>query len=485
MSTSNDPQRVRVAIIGAGVGGIITGHHLLERGDDDFVILEKDAGVGGTWQRNRYPGLECDVPSHLYSFSFRLKPDWSKPYGTQPEILAYLQECVEEFGLMPYIRLNSGVALAAWNEDDSTWVIDTTDGKRIVADALISGTGMFGATQWPKIDGLDSFTGTLLHTAEWPQGQSLAGKRVAVIGTAASAVQMIPEIVKETGQLYVFQRSAAWVLPKQDTPFTAEQLEHFRNSPETVKAMRAEILKIIGPSRPFVNPEQNAQSTAAGIANISVVNDPVLREKLTPTTPWGCQRPLFSNLYYPVYNRPDVELITDSIVRVTPNGVVTEDGIEREVDTIICATGYDTLSYASRVPIVGRDGVSLSEAWKDGAIAYLGCTTVGFPNFFMLYGPNTNAGSLIYMIESESRYALRMLKAMEDKGITTIEVRPDVMHAYDEQLQRDNAEIEAWGAGCHNYYRVPNGRIVTQYPHSMYTFEERLDADDLSSFITT
>jgi len=479
----SEPEHTRIVVIGAGPGGIITGHRLRELGIHDFVILEREGGVGGTWWRNRYPGLECDVPSHLYSFSFRLKADWSKPYARQPEILEYLQQCVDELGLWPHIRLNTAVESAVWDDENSCWRVTTGAGDEIVADVLISSVGMFGEARWPEIEGRESFAGTSFHTSQWRTDHSLVGERVAVIGSAASAVQLVPEVAKETSQLYVFQRSANWVLPKQDAPFTAEQLARFATDRSALEAMRATIIEQIGPSRPFMNEDIRRACEQAGLGNIAAVTDPVVRERLTPTVPWGCQRPLFSNEYYPTFNRPDVELVTDPIVRITPTGVVTADGSEREVDTIVYATGYETTRYASSVPITGRGGQSLDDAWSEGAQAYLGITTSGFPNLFMLYGPNTNQGSLIFMIECEVEYVLRMLQRMDTDGLAWVEVRPGTMAAYNEQLQRDLDEVTVWDAGCHQYYRGPNGRIVTQWPHSMYAYRDRtLEPDPVDAY---
>lgn len=472
------PTHTRILVIGAGPGGIITGHRLRELGIDDFVILERSAGVGGTWWRNRYPGLECDVPSHLYSFSFALKSDWTKPYARQPEILEYMQQCVEDLGLWPHIRLDTSVEAARWDEEQSGWRVRTTGGREYLADALVSSVGMFGDARWPEIEGRESFAGTAFHTSAWPADHSLAGERVAVIGSAASAVQLIPEIARETAELYVFQRSANWVLPKEDTPFTPEQLARLATDRSALEAMRSAILDQMGPSRPFMNEQIRQACEQAGLGNIAVVEDPDVRERLTPTVPWGCQRPLFSNVYYPTFNRPGVELVTDAIVRITPTGVVTADGRERAVDTIVYATGYETTRYASSVEIVGRGDRRLDEAWSDGAQAYLGITTAGFPNLFMLYGPNTNQGSLIFMIECQVEYVLRMLQRMETEGLAWVDIRPEVMAAFNEELQHDLDEVTVWDAGCHQYYRGPSGRIVTQWPKSMYAYRDRTEAPD-------
>jgi cation diffusion facilitator CzcD-associated flavoprotein CzcO len=471
-----DTSHVHVAVIGAGPGGIATAVRLLEAGIDDFVILEKAAGVGGTWWNNRYPGLECDVPSHLYSFSFALKPDWSKPYAGQPEILDYMQKVVADFGLWPFIRCNTKVVAATWDEAAARWTLRTEGGDEVIAAAVVSSQGMFGELHWPDIAGRESFEGTAFHSGAWRTDLSLEGLRVAVIGSAASAVQFVPEIAKTAGRVHVYQRSANWVLPKEDTPFTAAQLATFVDDRRALEAERAVIQQRVASNPPFGNPETRALMEDLGRKNIEVVDDPALREKLLPATPWGCQRPLFSNVYYPTFNLPHIELVTEPIECITPHGVVTADGTTREVDVIIYATGYETTRYASVIDFRGRDGRSINDAWSDGALAYLGISTSGFPNLFMLYGPNTNHGSIIFMIECQVAYVVRMLSRMRDQAIAAVDVRPEVMAAYNEQLQRDLDEVTVWSAGCHQYYRGPSGRIVTQWPHSMYRYQSLTEA---------
>ena len=468
----------RIVIIGAGPGAIITGHALTEAGFDDFVMLERQDRVGGTWARNRYPGLECDVVSRAYQFSFALKPDWRKPYATQPEILAYMEECVDRFGLRPHVRLGVEVCGARWDDASATWRVATSDGEEVVGDVLVASTGMFGEAKWPDIEGRESFAGTAVHTSAWPDDLDLTGKRVAVVGSAASAVQLVPEVAKVVSRLHVFQRSANWVLPKDDVPFTAEQIAELVEDEAALQEARAEALDQVGARFAFVMEEVRLLMEDLGRQNISVVEDPELRRKLTPTTPWGCQRPLFSNVYYPVFNQENVELVTDPIVRITPTGLVTADGVEREVDVIVFATGYETTRYISALDIVGRDGVHIADAWSEGAHAYLGITTPGFPNLFMLYGPNTNHGSIITMIEYQVGYVRRMLERMDRERLAWVDVRPETLKAYDDQIQRDLDEVTVWDAGCHQYYRVPSGRIVTQYPHSMYTYRDRLEEPD-------
>jgi cation diffusion facilitator CzcD-associated flavoprotein CzcO len=472
----------RVAIIGAGPGGICTAVRLLEAGHDDFVILERAPGIGGTWFHNRYPGAECDIKSHLYSFSFAPKSDWSRRYARQPEIRAYLEECVQRFGLEPHLRLGTAVHAAQWDDERSVWRLTVGDGEIVEAEVVVSALGMFGAPVAPEIPGLDRFTGTVFHSARWDDDHDLAGDAVAVIGSAASAVQFVPEIAPVVGQLFLYQRSANWVLPKEDDAFTPDEIDAFRADPESVAALRQSIFATVDPNLTFADLERRAQAEAAGLHNLAVVEDPEVRRKLTPNMPFGCKRPLASNVYYPTFNRPNVELVVEPITEITEDSVVTADGNTRRVDTIILATGFATTKFLGALDVVGRDGVHIDDAWADGAQAYLGIATTGFPNLFMLYGPNTNNGSIIYMIECQVDYVMQLLQRMDDEGIDALDVKREVMDDYNAALQDDLAGVEVWQAGCNGYYRVPSGRIVTQWPHSMTEYRARTAAPDADAF---
>lgn len=482
VSSGGDTQARRIVVIGAGPGGISSGHYLREAGYTDFTIYERGSEVGGTWQRNRYPGLACDVWSHVYSFTFNLNPAWTRSYAAQPEILEYMRKTVTDFDLWPHIRLNTGIASCRWDEHLGHWVVTTDAGEEIEADVVISGQGMFGELKYPDIDGRDSFQGVAMHTGRWDDSVDLTGKRVGVIGSAASAVQSIPEIAKVAGHLSVFQRSPNWVLPKQDVEHTVEQLEAFSSDPQALLDYHNGIMAFLGPSIPFTNPEMNAIAEWVAACAIEEVEDPEVRKKLTPSTPWGCLRPLFSNDYYPTFNRPDVTLVTDAIERITPTGIVTADGTEHQLDVIVFATGYHVDKFASRIPITGRGGLPLADAWVDGAQAYLGVTTSGFPNLFMLYGPNTNQGSLIPMIETQVQYVVKTLQAMDEAGVGWVDVKREVMDDYNERLQAALAEIEVWQGGCSHYYLSESGRMVTQYPWSMWDYRESVATVDLDDF---
>jgi cation diffusion facilitator CzcD-associated flavoprotein CzcO len=486
MSNADGRGPRRIGIIGAGAGGICTGIQLLARGIDSFTIFERAPGVGGTWFHNTYPGLACDIPSALYSFSFAPKNDWTRPYGTQPEIRAYLEDCVALFGLGPHLRLGTGVTSAVWRDDDAVWRLTTEDldGETEVheVDVVVAGVGMFGDLHIPEIPGLADFTGTTFHSARWNHEHDLTGERVGVIGSAGSAVQFIPGIAPLVDRLSVFQRSTEWVMPKEDTPYTEEQLELFRAEPQVVAAMREEIFRRIDPNLTFSHPERQREIEGLCRENLALVEDDELRAKLTPDFPHGCKRPLISSEWYPTFNRDNVELVTDPIARITSDGIDTTDGTHRSFDTIILATGFQTTRFLSTIEVTGRDGLRLTDAWRDGAQAYLGIVTSGFPNLFMLYGPNTNNGSIIFMIEQQVGYIMRQLGRLDDEHLSWIDVRPEVMAAYNEALQQDLDGVEVWNSTCNNYYRGPSGRIVTQWPHSMSEYAARCAAPDAAAY---
>jgi cation diffusion facilitator CzcD-associated flavoprotein CzcO len=472
------PGNVTVLVIGAGPGGLCAGIRLAAAGIDDFVIVEKAAGVGGTWWHNRYPGAECDVQSHLYSFSFEPKVDWSRPYAGQAEIREYVEHVARKYGMLPYCRFGQTVEALRWDASAAVWRVLMADGHTIAARIVISGIGMFNDVVVPDIPGRDAFAGTMFHTARWRDDHDLTGERVALIGSAASAVQTAPEIAPLVAQLDIYQRTPQWVVPKKDKPFTAAELERFRTDPEAVRALRAEIYRQLESATLFQDPTMLADAEAAGRANLALVEDPELRRRLTPDWRYGCRRPLLSNRYYPMFNRPNVRLIDEGIERIVPEGIVTARGELRPTDTIIFATGFETTRFLSALDVTGRDGVHIREAWRDGAIAYRGITTSGFPNLFMLYGPNTNNNSLITMIELETDYVVRHVRRILARKLAWIDVKPDAMAAYNERLQQDIARIDVWSSDCRGYYRAPSGRIVTQCPYTMTMFGKILEDPD-------
>lgn len=472
---------MRVAIIGAGPGGLCMAKELIDAGIDDFVVLEKCDGPGGTWRINTYPGCACDVQAALYSFSWEPKADWSRPYPRQPEILAYFEAIADKYRILPRCRFDTEVTGATWDEATATWRVDSSDGT-VVADVLVSAVGMFREPIPPDIEGIGAFEGTTIHSSRWDASHDVTGERIAVIGSAASAVQLVPEIAATAGQVHLFQRTANWVLPKLDTPYTDEELECFREHPEIVQAIRDEIYRHMDAGMTFSDPDALAEREVAGLAAIEVVEDPVVRDRLRPRHPFGCKRPLFSNAYYASFNRPNLELVTETIERITPTGVLTVDGVERRVDTIILATGFFTTRFVSVIDVVGRGGQHIGDVWADGAQAYLGVTTPGFPNLFMLYGPNTNNGSILTMIEAQVTHVLAHLKRMDEEGIGWVDPRPEVCDAYNDEIQRAIASVAVWQADCTGYYKSRTGRIVTQWPMSMSEFARRSAGVDPLAF---
>jgi cation diffusion facilitator CzcD-associated flavoprotein CzcO len=458
------------------------GIRLKGAGFERFAILEKAGGVGGTWYYNRYPGCACDIPSHLYSFSFEMKRDWSRPYAPQPEILAYLEHCAEKYGLLPHCRFGDAVRRARWDEAAALWTLELASGRRVTADVVVSAIGMFNETVIPDLPGLDAFAGTCFHSSRWRPDHELSGATVGVIGSAASAVQIVPEIVKRAGRVYLFQRTANWVAPKQDEPYTEKQLERFRTDPAAAPALRHTIFDSFG--GPGIFDGLRPDMEAACRANMAVVEDPALRARLLPDHPWGCKRPLLSNDYYPAFNRPNLELVTDPIERLRATGIVTRDGRERRLDTLILATGFAATRFLSAIEVTGRGGLAIADAWSEGAQAYKGITTAGFPNLFMLYGPNTNSDSILTMIEYQADHVLRQIQRIAREGLAWIDVKPAAMAAWNAEIQRELGAIAPWQAGCTDYYRAPSGRIVTQWPRSMPAMERALAGLDEEAYET-
>jgi cation diffusion facilitator CzcD-associated flavoprotein CzcO len=474
----------QVIIIGAGSGALCMGISLKRAGIDDFVLLEKSHGIGGTWWHNQYPGAECDVQSHLYSYSFEPKLDWSRPFAGQAEILGYLNHCADKYDVRRHVRLNTGVAELTWQEKMGRWRVETHAGEILEARVVVSALGMFNELVWPSIPGIDDFKGAKFHSARWKHEHDLSGERVGVIGIAASAIQFVPEIAPKVGQLHLYQRTANWVVPKGNEPYTLDQIEYFKAHPEAVLENRQKLYDTWNTLCTFEDKKIMGEIERAGLERIAAVQDLEVRRKLTPNHPFGCRRPLFSDVYYPVFNRANVELITDDIARITRTGIETRNGERRELDTIIFSTGFKTTKYLSALKVTGRDGRDINDAWRDGAQAYLGITTAGFPNLFMLYGPNTNQGSILYMIERQVEYIQRQLDHMTTENLAWLDVRQDVMAKFNEQLQQDVKRVDVWQAACGGdfYYRSPTGRFVTNWPGTMDDFTERTRRHEPEAF---
>jgi cation diffusion facilitator CzcD-associated flavoprotein CzcO len=469
------PEHVGVFVIGAGFGGLGLAVRLAERGERDFVVVERGDEVGGTWRDNTYPGAACDVPSQLYSFSFALKPDWSRSFSPQEEIQDYLREVARESGVLPHFRFHVNFEDARWDEDAARWRIQTSAGD-CTANVLVSAAGALSDPKMPDIEGIDSFAGQVFHSARWNHDYDLAGKRVAIIGTGASAIQIVPEIAGQVERLDVYQRTAPWVMPRWDRPYSALEKAAFRRVPGLQKLVRGAIYagrEMYVPA--FTrNPRLAAPAKRMALANIDKgVTDPALREKVLPDFEIGCKRILISSDWYPALSRDNVDLVTDGIAKVTPNGIVTRDGVEREVDVLIVATGFLATEQPVAAQITGRQGRTLREAWAESGVqAYKGASVYGFPNLFFVIGPNTGLGhtSMVYMIESQIAYIVDALETMRSRGLAAVEPTARAQQVWNEDLQR-RMQPTVWNiGGCSSWYLDDHGRNVTLWPRSTFTF---------------
>jgi cation diffusion facilitator CzcD-associated flavoprotein CzcO len=468
------PRHVRVAIVGTGFSGLGMAIKLKQRGMDDFVVLERAQDIGGTWRDNSYPGCACDVPSHLYSFSFALNPDWTQSYSPWNEIRDYLRGCAERFGVLPHIRFGHEVLDATWDERDLCWHIATSQGQ-FTADLFVLGNGPLSEPSTPSIPGLDRFEGQIFHSSRWDHDHDLTGERVAVIGTGASSIQIVPSIQPYVRKLYVYQRTPPWIVPRLNHEIPEQRRALFRRLPIFQRLARASIylqheLVVLG----FVyQPQMIKGFERVALHHLErLVSDPDLRGNLTPSYTMGCKRVLVSDDFYPALMQGNVELITERIREVRSETIATETGVEREVDTLILATGFHVTDMPAAGFVHGRDGRSLTDAWREGPQAYLGMTVAGFPNLFLLIGPNTGVGhtSMVYMIESELAYVLDCLRLMERRGIQAVELRPEAQDAYNREVQR-RMQGTVWVSGCASWYLDAHGHNTTLWPG--FTFEYR------------
>jgi cation diffusion facilitator CzcD-associated flavoprotein CzcO len=476
-----------VAIIGAGFGGLCMAIRLIRAGIASFTIFERASGVGGTWLENTYPGAACDIPSHLYAFSFEHKHDWSRAYAEQPEILSYLQHCARKHGLLEHIRFNTEVRGATFDERRNLWSLELGDGSTYEAAVLISAVGQLNRPTIPNVPGRETFARPAFHSAQWRHDVELGGKRVAVIGTGASAIQIVPELAKRAASLVLFQRSAPYVIPKPDRPYRSFEKSLFRALPFVQKVNRA-LKYAMHESRVIAFAYAKAAMAlprAAFVKHLeSQVADPDLRRKLTPDYQMGCKRIMISNDYYTALARPNVEVVTDAIGRIAETGIVTADGREREFDAIVYATGFASTGFLLPMRITGRGGLDLHSAWRDGAEAYLGITVAGFPNLFLLYGPNTNLGhnSIVYMLESQVTYVMDAIRALGSGKLARLEVRPSVQKRYNERLQRRIAGT-VWAAGCTSWYLDASGKNVNNWPEFTFAYKRRTKKLKLRDYI--
>jgi cation diffusion facilitator CzcD-associated flavoprotein CzcO len=461
-STTDTPSEHEVVILGAGMSGLCTAIQLRLAGQHDFVVLEKSSGLGGTWWDNRYPGAHVDVPAPLYCFSFEPNPRWQRRFAAAPEIADYMAHCAQKYGVTPHLRLRTCITAATFDEARGRWLIDTVcDGqeRQLSARFFVCSTGPLSQARWPAIEGLDSFAGPRLHSARWDASLPLAGKRVAVIGTGSTAAQLIPPIAQQAAQLHVFQRTANWVLPRIDRPyFAVDRL--LARVPGVAPLVRQFWMRLLEWGRRGFDEGsvvRRGMLKAAELHLRRAVLDPALAAKLRPHYALGCKRLMYSNDYYPALARANVELVTQAITRVTPQGIVTADGQQRDIDVLVCATGFDVQHSMAATPVRGCAGHLLSEVWHDGPHAHLGLTVAGFPNLFLMLGPNTATGhtSTLLYIEPGVQWALRAMQEVTQRGKRWLDVKPSVMAGFNSQLQA-RLSNSVW-SGCRSWYRVDGG----------------------------
>lgn len=517
-SSPLDAAEVDVAIIGSGFAGLGMAIQLQRKGRENFLVLEKAGSVGGVWRDNRYPGCACDVPSHLYSYSFEPNPDWSRSYSAQPEIESYLQHCACKYAVLPKIRFRSQLVRAVFDERAACWrlwVADTVVLQKYLSDhgvkpgarldldvpdfpplselrtrVLVSGMGSLSTPVLPDILGLDRFRGRVFHSQAWPREAGLAGKAVAVIGTGASSIQLVPQLQKVVTRLDLYQRTPPWILPKHDRPIGRFERSLFKCVPLIQRLLRvaaywqaeATVVGFLGLQALIrVVQRQARQHLHRQVAN------PALRRALTPNYQLGCKRVLISNDFYPALEQDNVALITDGIKKVTERGIVDRQGVERPVDAIVLSTGFQATAFVRAGMVVGTAGRELSEVWSEGAEAYKGATVSGFPNFFMLVGPNVTLAhnSMIYMIEAQIQYVLDAIAQMAKRGIVTADVRPAAQQAYNLKLQGELKKTIWNTGGCQSWYLDSRGRNVTLWSGSTWRFRHSTRRFDLESYALT
>jgi cation diffusion facilitator CzcD-associated flavoprotein CzcO len=475
----------RVAVVGAGFSGLGAAIRMRQAGIEDFVVLERADEVGGTWQANTYPGCQCDVASHLYSFSFMPNPDWSRGYSHQREIWNYLRRCADRGGVRPHLRLGCEVLEARWVEGDGRWRIETSAGP-LTADVVIAGPGGLSEPSIPDFPGLESFAGPVFHSAAWDHDVDLRGKRVAVIGTGASAIQVVPSIQPDVARLDVFQRTPPWIVPHRDRPIGRLKRWLYRTFPPMQKLARAGVYMS---REPLVLGLVHRPGLLRAVERIALrhmkrqVPDPELRRRLTPAYRIGCKRILPSNDWYPALGRDNVEVVSDGVAEVRPEGILDRAGNLHELDVIVMATGFKVMDLPIAERLRGREG-TLAEAWRDRMEAYLGTTISGFPNLFLLVGPNTGLGhnSIVYMIESQLNYVLDGLRVMGERELASVEVRPEVQREFNADLQRRLRGTVWDSGGCASWYLDSRGCNRTIWPRQTWSFRRMTRRFDPASY---
>jgi cation diffusion facilitator CzcD-associated flavoprotein CzcO len=475
-----------VAIIGAGFGGIAAAIELRRGGFEDITILERAPELGGTWFYNSYPGAACDVPSHLYSFSFALRRDWSRLCSPQVEIRDYLRQVARTHDVERHVHCNRTVTSCSWDEQSAHWRIETAEGEALQADAIVLATGQLNQPAHPPIEGIESFAGHSFHSARWDHDYPLTGKRVAVVGTGASAVQFVPEIAPEVARLTVFQRSGNWFLPRRNRRYPRAVRAVFEHVPGVQSFRRNFMFQYCEAITLAIRHPRTVGLLARARSSVFMrwqLKDPDVRRKVWPDYTFGCKRVLFSSHFLPALQRANVEVVTAAIARVEPKGIVTADGTLHEVDCIVWGTGFKTTEFMFPMQVRGAGGAELRAAWEHGAHAHLGMTVAGFPNMFVMYGPNTNTsgGSIIVYLEAQASYLRQALEQLRAREAVALEVRPEVAAASDRVLQSRFAGT-AW-TRCDSWYRDESGRIVANWPGYMREYLQQTDTLQASDFL--
>jgi cation diffusion facilitator CzcD-associated flavoprotein CzcO len=476
---------LEVIVIGAGLGGVAAAIELRRHGITNVTILERAPDLGGTWFYNSYPGAACDVPSHLYSYSYAKRRDWSQLCSPQSEIHDYIRDVARSHQVDGLVRPNTTVTHCSWSEESCRWTVQTAERETYEADAIVLATGQLHQPAVPRIEGADTFAGHSFHSARWDHAYPLAGRRVAVVGTGASAVQFVPEIAPEVARLSVFQRTGNWFLPRKNRRYPAIVKEAIRRLPGVQEFRRRFMFQYCEAITMAIrHPRTVGRLAGARSAAFmrSQLKDPDTRREAWPDYTFGCKRVLFSSYFLPALQRPNVELVTDAITRIVPEGVLTADGSVHEVDCIIWATGFQTTEFMFPMSVTGRAGTELHEYWSDGAHAHLGMTVPAFPNMFVMYGPNTNTsgGSIIFYLETQAAYIRQALQQLTNRGAGAIEVRPEVEAASDRALQARFAGT-AW-TRCDSWYRDEQGRIVANWPGYMREYLAQASELSVSDF---
>ncbi|MFF2846727.1 flavin-containing monooxygenase [Streptomyces sp. NPDC058001] len=480
-------EHVRVVVVGSGFGGLGAAVRLRREGVTDFVVLERSGAVGGTWRDNSYPGCACDVPSHLYSFSFAPNPDWPRTFSGQEHIRAYLEHVTDVFRLRPHIRFDSEVTMMRWDTENLWWEVETATGT-LTADFVVSATGPLSDPKIPAIPGIDTFPGQVFHSARWDHDAELRGKRVAMVGTGASAIQIVPAIQPDVAKLTLFQRTPPWVMPRVDRPISGAERWLHRQLPFTTKARRGLLwgIRELQVQAFTKRPDELGLVEKLAKRNIArAIKDPELRAKLTPDYRIGCKRILLSNAYYPALARPNVDVVASGLAEVRGSTVVAADGTESEVDVIIFGTGFHVTDMPIADRVVGAEGRTLAETWKDGMAALRGASAVGFPNWMTVIGPNTGLGnsSMILMIESQLNYLADYVRQLDVLGgKVALTARPDAVRAWNDKVQ-ERMKRTVWNTGgCSSWYLDSEGRNTTVWPGTTSEFRGATRRVDLAEY---